>query len=74
VQQERILLRPGGRGAATAKALAECIVNVDQRRERRSDGTDPSGGLTSGRPQTGEAWSKTSRASSASALLTSSKI
>ena len=32
-----------------------------RRRERRSDGTDPSGGLTSGRPQTGEARSKTRR-------------
>jgi len=32
-----------------------------RRRERRSDGTDPSGGLTTGGPQTGEARSKAHR-------------
>jgi hypothetical protein len=34
------------------------IGHGNRRRERRSDGTEPSGGATTGGPQTGEARSK----------------
>jgi hypothetical protein len=57
-QQERILLGPAEGGAGNNRGVGREHGHDDQRRERRSDGTDPSRGLTSGRPQTGEAQSK----------------